>query len=59
MNDYERGAANFAMLGIYDLIAGRYNVLAMTNQSRHATTYGISAKLTDFTPSALRNAGIR
>ncbi|MNF46164.1 hypothetical protein D3C84_273190 [compost metagenome] len=59
INDYERGAPNFAMLGIYDLIAGRYNVLAMTNQSRHATTYGLTAKMTDFTPAALRNDGIR
>jgi hypothetical protein len=59
LNDYERGAPNFAMLGIYDLIAGRYNVLAMTNQSKHATTYGMTAKMNDFTPSALRNAGIR
>jgi hypothetical protein len=59
VNDYERGASNFAMLGIYDLIAGRYNVLAMTNQSRHATTYGMTAKMTDFTPAALRNDGIR
>ncbi|CAI8899967.1 MULTISPECIES: DUF1329 domain-containing protein [unclassified Pseudomonas] len=58
-NDYERGAANYAMIGIYDLIAGRYNVLAMTNESKHATTYGATAKMNDFTPSALRNAGIR
>ena len=59
VNDYERGSSNFSMLGIYDLIAGRYNVLAMTNQSRHATTYGMTAKMTDFTPAALRNDGIR
>ncbi len=59
INDYERGAPNYAMLGIYDLIAGRYNVLAMTNESKHATTYGIQAKMNDFTPSALRNAGVR
>ncbi|WCM54053.1 DUF1329 domain-containing protein [Pseudomonas sp. WJP1] len=58
-NDYERGAAGYAMMGIYDLIAGRYNVLAMINESKQAPLFGKSAKMTDFTPAALRIAGVR
>jgi len=58
-NDYERGAPTYAMMGIYDLIAGRYNVLAMTNESKHATVYGKQTAMVDFTPAALRQAGIR
>ncbi|MGJ7513787.1 DUF1329 domain-containing protein [Pseudomonas baetica] len=59
VNDYERGAAGYAMMGIYDLIAGRYNVLAMINESKQAPLYGNAAKMNDFTPAALRIAGVR
>lgn len=59
VNDYERGAPAYAMQGIYDLMAGRYNVLAMTNESKHATFYGKQARMNDYTPAALRNAGVR
>ncbi|UVE16002.1 DUF1329 domain-containing protein [Pseudomonas sp. LS44] len=58
-SDYERQAATYAMMGIYDLIAGRYNVLAMTNESKHAPVYGGTSKMSDYTPAALRNAGVR
>ncbi|MDN7139832.1 DUF1329 domain-containing protein [Pseudomonas sp. JQ170] len=59
VNDYERGAAGYAMMGIYDLIAGRYNVLAMINESKQAPLFGKAAKMNDFTPAALRIAGVR
>ncbi|TDF83754.1 DUF1329 domain-containing protein [Pseudomonas sp. H9] len=59
VNDFERSAPGYAMQGIYDLIAGRYNVLAMTNESKHATLYGKQARMNDYTPAALRNAGVR
>ena len=59
VTDYERSAPAYAMQGIYDLIAGRYNVLAMTNESKHATYYGKPTRMNDFTPAALRNAGVR
>ncbi|MCY1523998.1 hypothetical protein D9M68_589140 [compost metagenome] len=59
VTDYERQAPTYAMVGIYDLISGRYNVLAMTNESKHQTVYGRQSKMSDFTPAALRNAGIR
>lgn len=59
VTDYERQAPTYAMVGIYDLISGRYNVLAMTNESKHQATYGGQSKMSDFTPAALRNEGIR
>ncbi|GLZ84301.1 hypothetical protein Pres01_03520 [Metapseudomonas resinovorans] len=59
VQDYERGATGYAMMGIYDLIAGRYNVLAMTNEASHAPMYGKQTRMNDFTPAALRNAGVR
>ncbi|MNN79503.1 hypothetical protein D3C81_1961560 [compost metagenome] len=59
VTDYERQANGYAMMGIYDLIAGRYNVLAMTNESKRQAVYGGNAKMNEYTPAALRNAGIR
>ncbi|MGH8434401.1 MAG: DUF1329 domain-containing protein [Pseudomonas sp.] len=58
-NDYQQGLATNAMQGIYDLIAGRYIVLNLLNESKHGVLYGNTASLSDFTPAALRNAGIR
>lgn len=59
LNDYQQQAPLNAMIGIYDLIAGRYNVLAMINESKKATQYIARTKMSDYTPAALRNAGIR
>ncbi|AYC32757.1 DUF1329 domain-containing protein [Pseudomonas cavernae] len=59
LTDYERQASGYTMVGIYDLIAGRYNVLGMTNESKKATQFGDRTRMSDFTPAALRNAGIR
>ncbi|MCY1429406.1 hypothetical protein D3C76_587980 [compost metagenome] len=57
--DYQQGASLYAAQGLYDLIAGRYAVIGMTNESKRPTAYGQKFTLNDFTPAALRNAGIR
>lgn len=44
---------------IYDLIAGRYLALGMKNEERKSFEFGVPAKADDFTPSALRSAGVR
>lgn len=44
---------------IHDLMAGRYLALGMKNEERHGFQFGVPAKAADFTPSALRNAGVR
>lgn len=59
VNDYEQGLAGYSMIGLYDLIAGRYLVMGMTNESKSGVQYGAKFKMADFTPAALRNAGIR
>ncbi|WP_166359631.1 DUF1329 domain-containing protein [Pseudomonas akapageensis] len=58
-NNYEKGLNAPAAQGFYDLLAGRYIVAAMSNESKLAPQYGARTKLADFTPAALRNAGIR
>ncbi|MNO56463.1 hypothetical protein D3C76_469790 [compost metagenome] len=57
--DYQQGAGVYAAQALYDLIAGRYAVLGMINESKQAYQYGQKFTMNDFTPAALRNAGIR
>jgi len=58
-NNFEKGLNAPAAQGFYDLIAGRYIVATMSNEAKLAPQYGGRTKLADFTPAALRNAGIR
>jgi hypothetical protein len=58
-SNFENQLSASAAQGFYDLIAGRYLVAAMTNESEFAPRYGLHTKKADFTPAALRNAGIR
>ncbi|MGJ7517957.1 DUF1329 domain-containing protein [Pseudomonas baetica] len=58
-NNYEKGVNAPAAQGFYDLLAGRYIVATMSNEAKSAPLYGNRTKLADFTPAALRNAGIR
>ncbi|MNZ36674.1 hypothetical protein D3C78_541030 [compost metagenome] len=57
--DYRQGASLYAAQALYDVIAGRYAVLGMSNESKHAPLYEQKQAMSDFTPAALRNAGIR
>ncbi|MBG6289890.1 MULTISPECIES: DUF1329 domain-containing protein [Pseudomonas] len=59
VNDYQHGISLYAAQALYDLIAGRYLVFGMTNESKKATQYDQNYSMNDFTPAALRNAGIR
>jgi Protein of unknown function (DUF1329) len=59
INDYKEGIANYAGFALYDLMAGRYIIQGLSNEAKHAITYNTTPKMTDFTPAALRNAGIR
>ncbi|MDH4569660.1 DUF1329 domain-containing protein [Pseudomonas sp. BN414] len=59
MNDYRQGVAVYAAMGLYDLIAGRYLVSNLGNENKQGTDYSFGPKMSDFTPAALRNAGIR
>ncbi|MGE8065246.1 DUF1329 domain-containing protein [Pseudomonas sp. NPDC089569] len=59
LNDYKEGLASSAAIGLYDLIAGRYLVTGLLNESRQGVDYSANQNMSDFTPAALRNAGIR
>ncbi|MNP51761.1 hypothetical protein D3C76_1461060 [compost metagenome] len=59
VNNYEQGTALYAANSLNDLISGRYLVMALQNESKRGIDFTLQAKSTDFTPAALRNAGIR
>lgn len=59
VSDYQQGIASYAAQTLYDLIAGRYVVLGLTNESKQGTEYGQKFTTNDFKPAALRNSGIR
>ncbi|QRY77922.1 DUF1329 domain-containing protein [Pseudomonas sp. PDNC002] len=59
VNDYQHGISLYAVQALYDVVAGRYLVFGMTNESKKATQYDQNYSMNDFTPAALRNAGIR
>ena len=58
-NDYQQGASLYAAQTLYDLLAGRYMVLGLVNEVQQGTQFNQKFTLNDFTPAALRNAGIR
>ncbi|PYC19707.1 DUF1329 domain-containing protein [Aquipseudomonas alcaligenes] len=49
----------YAFEALYDIIAGRYLAIGMANEEKRSIEYGIQASAVDFTPAALRNAGVR
>jgi hypothetical protein len=57
--DYQQGVSLYAAQALYDLIAGRYLVMNLTNEAKQGTQYDMKFSSTDFTPAALRNSGIR
>ncbi|MCY1347384.1 hypothetical protein D9M69_334910 [compost metagenome] len=57
--DYRVGTSQYAAQALYDVVAGRYALVGLINESRHAPVYDQKFTMNDFTPAALRNAGIR
>jgi Protein of unknown function (DUF1329) len=56
---YARQAAAYVVEALYDLNAGRYIALGMKNEEKHSYQFDQKYHMADFTPNALRNAGIR
>ncbi|MGP0171711.1 DUF1329 domain-containing protein [Pseudomonas sp. NCHU5208] len=56
---YDKQVPVYALEALYDIIAGRYLAIGMANEERSAIQYGTEASAKDFTPAALRNAGVR
>ncbi|MNO96955.1 hypothetical protein D3C76_886460 [compost metagenome] len=57
--DPRQGFSWYAAQGLYDLIAGRYSAFGMMNESKQGNQFDQPYTMKDFTPAALRNAGVR
>ena len=58
-HSYEVQVSGNAAETLYDIIAGRYLAIGMNNEEKQPFQYGHRASAADFTPAALRNAGVR
>jgi len=56
---YDLQISNNTAETLYDIIAGRYLAIGMNNEEKQPSQYGHRASAADFTPAALRNAGVR
>ena len=59
VQQYEQQVPAYAFEALYDIIAGRYLAIGMANEEKSAPQFGMPASAVDFTPAALRNAGVR
>ncbi|MES2820402.1 MAG: DUF1329 domain-containing protein [Pseudomonadota bacterium] len=56
---YNQQVPWYAVETLYDLLSGRYLALGMKNEERQAYDFSYSASESDYTPAALRQAGVR
>ncbi|EQM66600.1 DUF1329 domain-containing protein [Pseudomonas tohonis] len=56
---YNQQVPAYTLEALYDIIAGRYLALGMKNEEKHSFEFGFVGKAADYTPAALRNAGVR
>lgn len=56
---YDKQVPGYALEVLYDVIAGRYIAIGMANEEKATSQIGIKLSASDFTPTALRNAGVR
>ncbi len=56
---YDHQVPAYTVEVLYDLIGGRYLALGMKNEEKRSFEFGFKASAADYTPAALRNAGIR
>lgn len=56
---YDKQIPWLGVEALYDLINGRYIVSGMRNEEKDALEVGFKALAADYTPAALRNAGVR
>ncbi|MDH0895095.1 MULTISPECIES: DUF1329 domain-containing protein [unclassified Pseudomonas] len=56
---YDKKVPWYTVETLYDVISGRYLALGMKNEEKKAYDFGYKAATTDFTPAALRQAGVR
>ncbi|MNG13734.1 hypothetical protein D3C85_1787060 [compost metagenome] len=59
MQFYDHQVPFYALETLYDLQSGRYLALGMTNQESRFYDFNFEASSSNFTPAALRSAGVR
>lgn len=59
MHRFDAQVPGFAVETLYDLQAGRYLVMGMTNEERHGFDFNYKSSSNEFTPAALRQSGVR
>ena len=56
---YDKQVPWYTLETLYDVISGRYLAMGMKNEEKKAYDFGYKASSSDFTPAALRQAGVR
>lgn len=56
---YKQQVATYGAETIYDIISGRYLVFGLKNEEKRGLEFDIKVSNADYSPSALRSAGIR
>ena len=56
---YDKKVPWYSVETLYDLLSGRYLALGMKNEEKSAYEFDYPAKESDYTPAALRQAGVR
>lgn len=56
---YHQQLPSFTMDALYDLQSGRYLVMGLKNEEKHAWSFDTKPQVRDFTPAAIRQTGIR
>ncbi|MBW7472001.1 DUF1329 domain-containing protein [Marinobacter sp. M216] len=59
MQIYDANIPAYAFETLYDLLSGRYLVMGMTNEEDNPYEYGTERSSREYTPAALRRAGVR
>ncbi|WP_413785065.1 DUF1329 domain-containing protein [Marinobacter litoralis] len=59
MQVYDARIPAYAFETLYDLLSGRYLVMGMTNEESDPYAYGVERSSREYTPAALRRAGVR
>lgn len=59
IQQYKAQVPMYAFETLNDLVSGRYLAIGMKNEEKHGIEFGIDLSASEFTPAALRNAGVR
>jgi len=59
MQIYDAKIPAYAFETLYDLLSGRYLVMGLTNEEENPYEYGTERSSREYTPAALRRAGVR